>query len=109
VVVVALGIPASLGFLVVLNCVWNSMMVFRYWMKSLAREAETLSHRARFRKSVTSTRSPSESLIRKLELVGWYSNYTDSETSSNYGRVPDSWASILIPIPENHHGIPERS
>jgi hypothetical protein len=55
-------------------------------------------NKARFREASHQRESPSEYVIRKLELIGLVYNYTDSETiQAIMEEVPNSWASILNP------------
>lgn len=55
-------------------------------------------NKARFREAGHQCKSPSEYVIRKLELIGLVYNYTDLETiQANMEEVPNSWASILNP------------
>jgi hypothetical protein len=55
-------------------------------------------NKARFREAGHQHKSPSEYVIRKLELIGLVYNYTNSETiQAIMEEVPDSWASILNP------------
>jgi len=89
-------IQLARGFLVVFNCVLESMMDFRYWDLRL--------------KSGTSARVQVKILLGNWNLSDWYINYTDSETISRiWRRFPIVGFNSKSPIPEIHHGIPERS
>jgi hypothetical protein len=65
-----------------------------HWLEKQKLQA----NKAGFRESGHQCESPSEYVIRNLELIGLVYNYTNSETiQAIMEEVPDSWASILNP------------
>jgi len=79
------------------SCLRN--IISGYWMNHHWLEKQKLrANKARFREVGHQRESPSEYIIRKLELIGLVYNYTDLETiQAIMEQVPDSWASILNP------------
>jgi len=65
---------------------------------SLVGKQKLCTNRAIFREAGHQHDSPSEYVIRKLELIGLVYSYTNSETiQAIMEEVPNSWASILNP------------
>jgi len=84
----------------------------RYWMnQSLARKAKNSKPiKPDSGKSVTSARVPSEYIIRKLELIGLvYNLHRFGTIQAIMEEIPILGFNLKSPIPEIHHGIPERS
>ena len=79
------------------SCLRN--IISGYWMNHHWLEKQKIqANKARFRETSHQRESPSEYVIRKLELIGLVYNYTNSETiQAIMEEVPDSWASILNP------------
>jgi hypothetical protein len=80
---------------------WSSLrkIISGYWMNYHWLEKQKIqANKLRFKEASHQQESPSEYVIRKLELIGLVYNYTDSETiQAIMEEVPDSWASILNP------------
>ena len=71
--------------------------ISEYWMNHHWLEKQKLrANKARFRKTGHQRESPSEYVIRKMELVSLVYSYNDTETiQSIMEEVPSSWASII--------------
>ena len=80
---------------------WSTLKkaISEYWMNHHWLEKQKLrANRARYRESGHQRESPSDYIIRKMELLSLVYSYTDSETiQAIMQEVPDSWASVINP------------
>jgi hypothetical protein len=78
---------------------WDTLKkaVLDYWMNHAWLESQKIrANQARYREATHSKESPSEYLIRKLDLISLVYDYTDSETIRLVmAEAPDIWQSIL--------------
>ena len=80
---------------------WDALKreIRSYWMnQSWIEKAQIRANRARYREPSHSTETPTQYVIRKLELIKYVYNYTPSQTMSEILlKAPPMWSTVVNP------------